>query len=122
MAEALTPTLEDLRDVPEAAWLWDGARARVAWANAAGIAYFGGQSLFDLIDRPFDFAEPGVETIVTLSRKLARGQVENALLHFPSSGQTAPLPCKCMVHALTDGRPSPAAPRSNKANWPRAIS
>ncbi|MCB1380090.1 MAG: PAS domain S-box protein [Alphaproteobacteria bacterium] len=105
MAEALTPTLEDLRDVPEAAWLWDGARARIVWANRAGVAYFGGDSLFDLIDRPFDFSEPGVERIVALSRSLARGQVAKALLHFPSAGTAAPLPCKCMVHALSDGRP-----------------
>ena len=105
MTEALTPTLEDLREVPEAAWLWDGARARIVWANRAGIAYFGGQSLFDLIDRPFDFAEPGVEQLVNLSRSLRRGQIEARLLHFPSSGATVPLPCKCMVHALADGRP-----------------
>ena len=105
MADAATPTLEDLRDVPEAAWLWDGAQARIVWANAAGIAYFGGASLFDLIDRPFDFQEPGVEEIVRLSRSLQRGQVESVLLHFPSAGAAGPLACRCMVHALADGRP-----------------
>ena len=105
MADVTTPTLEDLRDVPEAAWLWDGGRARIVWANAEGIAYFGGASLFDLIDRPFDFIEPGVEQIANLSRSLRRGQVETALLHFPSSGATAPLACRCMIHALADGRP-----------------
>ena len=105
MADVSTPTLEDLRDVPEAAWLWDGARARIVWANREGIAYFGGASLFDLLDRPFDFLEPGVEQIANLARSLRRGQVETALLHFPSSGATAPLPCRCMIHALADGRP-----------------
>ncbi len=105
MVDVITPTLEDLRDVPEAAWLWDGARARIVWANSEGIAYFGGASLFDLIDRPFDFIEPGVEQIANLARSLRRGQVETALLHFPSSGATAPLACRCMIHALADGRP-----------------
>ncbi|MFN4141954.1 PAS domain-containing protein [Aestuariivirga sp.] len=105
MSDATTPTLEDLRDIPEAAWLWDGARARIVWANRAGIAYFGGASLFDLVDRPFDLMEPGVEQIVTFARRLRRGQVETALLHFPSAGATAPLECRCMVHALADGRP-----------------
>ncbi len=105
LADAATPTLEDLRDVPEAAWLWDGGQARIVWANAAGIAFFGGASLFDLIDRPFDFQEPGVEEIVRLSRSLQRGQVETVLLHFPSAGASAPLACRCMVHALADGRP-----------------
>ena len=105
MTEALTPTLEDLREVPEAAWLWDGARARIVWANAPGIAYFSGQSLFDLIDRPFDFTEPGVARVGTLARSLRRGQVEQVLLHFPSAGSTAPISARCMVHALPDGRP-----------------
>ena len=89
-----TPTLEDLRDVPEAAWLWDGGRARIVWANLAGIAWFGGTTLFDVIDRVFDFSEPGVEQISRLSRGLKRGQVETLLLHFPSSGHLAPLPCR----------------------------
>lgn len=105
VSELAVPTLEDLRDVPEAAWLWDAARARIAWANRAGIAYFGGETLFDLIDRPFDPREPGVERIVILSRSLGRGQTDRALLHFPSSGATVPLACTCTVHALGDGRP-----------------
>ena len=74
------------------------------WANPAGVAYFSGESLFDLIDRPFDLAEPGVEQITELSKKLRRGQIESALLHFPSSGRTVPLPCRCTIHALADGR------------------
>ena len=120
MAEAQTPTLEDLRDVPEAAWLWDGARARIVWSNRAGIAYFGGSSLFDLIDRPFDYNEPGVERVMALSRSLARGQVQSVLLHFPSSGAAVPLPCRCIVHALSDGRPgiltvAADSPESQKA-------
>jgi PAS domain S-box-containing protein len=105
LADAATPTLEDLRDVPEPAWLWDGAQARIVWANKAGIAWFGGASLFDLIDRPFDFQEPGVEEIGRLSRSLQRGQVESTLLHFPSAGAAGPLACRCMIHALADGRP-----------------
>ena len=104
MSKTDTPTLEDLRSLPDAAWLWDGARGRIVWANPAGVTYFGGESLFDLIDRPFDSAEPGVEHITALSQKLHRGQTETALLHFPSSGHTAPLSCRCMIHALADGR------------------
>jgi PAS domain S-box-containing protein len=105
LADVTAPTLEDLRNVPEAAWLWDAARARIVWSNPAGIAYFGGASLFDLVDRPFDITEPGVEQVMNLTRSLRRGQVETALLHFPSSGQTVPLACRCMIHALADGRP-----------------
>ena len=105
VTEALMPTLEDLRAVPEAAWLWDGARARIVWSNAAGLGYFGAVTLFDLLDRPFDFTEAGVERIAQLTRSLQRGQVSDVLLHFPSAGNTAPLAARCMVHALPDGRP-----------------
>ncbi len=93
-----------MRTLASPAWLWDGARGRIVWANPAGVAYFSGESLFDLIDRPFDLAEPGVEQIMGLSKKLSRGQVETTLLHFPSSGRTVPLPCRCTIHALADGR------------------
>ena len=104
MADVATPTLEDLRDVPEAAWLWDAGRARIVWANPAGIAFFGGASLFDLIDRPFDAQEPGVEAMMGLSRSLHRGQVETVDLNFPSAAEQ-PITCRCMIHALADGRP-----------------
>ena len=104
MTRPEAPTLEDLRSLASPAWLWDGARGRIVWANPAGVAYFSGESLFDLIDRPFDLAEPGVEQITGLSKKLSRGQVESTLLHFPSSGHTVPLPCRCTIHALADGR------------------
>ena len=53
---------------------------------------------------PLTYAEPGVEQITALSKSLSRGQVETTLLHFPSSGHTAPLPCRCTIHALADGR------------------
>jgi PAS domain S-box-containing protein len=104
VTNSFMPTLEDLRNVADAAWLWDGARGRIVWANAAGIAYFGGTSMFDLIDRPFDFAEPGVERVMMFSKSLKRGQSETALMHFPSSGNSLPIPCTCTIHALGDGR------------------
>ena len=108
-AKALTDmtalTLDELRDDPEAAWLWDPARARIVWANRSGIAYFGGETLFDLLDRPFGADEPGVARILSSARTLGRGHEEEALLHFPSTGATAPISCRLMVHALPDGRP-----------------
>lgn len=98
------PTLDDLRDVPEAAWLWDTARARIVWANPSGIRFFGGESLFDLLDRPFGLEEPGVRRIVATARTLTRGHADEALLHFPSAGATAPVACRLTIHALPDGR------------------
>jgi len=104
LAERAGPTLDDLRTIPEAAWLWDPARARIVWANPPGIAFFGGDSLFDLLDRPFGLMEPGVERILVLSRGLSRGETETAHLSFPSAGAIAPVACRCSIHALPDGR------------------
>lgn len=98
------PTLEDLRAFPQPSWLWDSDRARIVWANKAGIAYFGGETLFDLLDRPFERTEPGVENLTALARRLKRGELRKALLHFPSTGSTTALSCQCGLHTLPDGR------------------
>lgn len=98
------PTLEDLRLAAHAAWLWDGARGRIVWANASGIKLFNGQSLFDVIDLPFDGREAGIESIAELTRSLQRGEIKQALLSFPSVGLLVPFECKCNLHSLADGR------------------
>lgn len=105
MAEVQTPTLEDLRHSSDPAWLWDWQAQRIVWANAAGLIYFGCETLFDLIDRPFDLAEAGVAAIVDAGRTLRRGQTAAARLHFPSTGVAEGLDVNCHVHALPDGRP-----------------
>jgi PAS domain S-box-containing protein len=100
----IQPTLEDLRDSAIPAWLWDAGRARVVWANQAGVLAFDATSLFDLIDRPFDTQEAGVARVMTLSSQLERGKAQKALLHFPSVGAVVPLVCQCWLHSLADGR------------------
>jgi len=97
-------SLEDLRALPQPSWLWDSDRARIVWANTAGIEYFGGETLFDLLDRPFERTEPGVENLTALARRLKRGEMRKALLHFPSTGGMTALACHCGLHTLPDGR------------------
>ncbi len=97
-------TLEDLRQADEAAWLWDGARGRVVWANSAGVAFFGCESVFDLVDRPFDPQEPGIHAIRDLSTALAIGQVSAARLAFPGAGPGHEVTALCSLHLLADGR------------------
>jgi PAS domain S-box-containing protein len=99
-----SPTLEDLRESPAPAWLWDAARGRIIWANRAGVVAFEATSLFDLIDRSFDPKEAGVARIQDLGAKLSRSESERALLHFPSVGAVVPLDCRCWLHQLADGR------------------
>ena len=98
------PTLETLRDTTSPAWLWDAARARIVWANRAGVEAFDATSLFDLIDRPFDTREAGVARVMELATQLERGIPHKALLHFPSVGSVVPLVCRCWLHSLADGR------------------
>ena len=97
-------TLEELRHSTDAAWLWDVARARLVWANAAGVAVFGAKSLFDLIDRPFDAEEPGLVDLQQAKPGLARDQTYELNLSFPSLGQGEAITCECRLHALADGR------------------
>ena len=96
--------MEDLRDSAIPAWLWDSARARIVWANRAGVLGFDATSLFDLIDRPFDTQEAGVARVMALASQLERGKAEKVLLHFPSTGALVPLVCQCWLHSLADGR------------------
>jgi PAS domain-containing protein len=98
------PTLEDVRTLQRPAWLWDSRRGRIAWANDSGVAFFGGETVFDVIDRLFDQAEPGIETIAAIGRTLRRGETVEALLLFPSAGKSKPTACTCYIHALPDGR------------------
>ncbi len=118
----ILPTLEELRHAPEAAWLWDAARGRLVWANKPGIAAFGGQSIFDLVDRPFDLAEPGIADLALQVATLPR-QTSLALdLAFPSLGKTEPFKCTCFIHTLSDGRDGilaieiPAAAKASPAD------
>ena len=104
MPGSTTQTLEDLRKSAGAAWLWDGMRGRLVWANAAGIAAFDGQSVFDLIDRVFDPLEPGVATIADMTKTLKRDEIKKVALEFPSTGRSDVLNCECWLHTLADGR------------------
>ena len=83
-------TLEDLRQSAEPAWLWDVVRARLVWANAAGVTAFGANSLFDLIDSPFDSEEPGLADLAIAKPGMTRGETYTFDLAFPSLGHADP--------------------------------
>ncbi len=105
MSGPVIQTLEDLRKSADAAWLWDGMRGRLVWANAAGITAFDGQSIFDLIDRVFDPEEAGILEIAAMTKTIKRDELRQASLEFPSTGQVEPIQCVCSIHTLADGRP-----------------
>ena len=66
-----SPSLDALNRDERAAWLWDTDRRRIVWANPAGLAFWGTDSLFDMLDRVFDASEPGVDRLIPAGRTLA---------------------------------------------------
>ncbi len=98
------PSLDELRQSQVAAWLWDVARARLVWANAAGVVAFEATSLFDLIDRVFDPSEPGLKALTELQSKLTLGEAQSVILEFPSLERSDGIECDCWLHELADGR------------------
>jgi PAS domain S-box-containing protein len=104
MSAATKPTLDDLRHVPEPVWLWDAERRRIVWANEPGLTAFGCKSLYEIVDRPFDRNDPGVERLAGLVADLSWGQHRKVLLHLPSTGRRSPYSCDVFVHTLADGR------------------
>ena len=87
------------------AWLWDGERARIVWANAEGVRWFGGETLFDLIDQPFDAEAEALGRIRALAQDLPQGETARETLRLPSAAGETATRCCCSVHALADGRP-----------------
>ncbi len=105
MAQSATPSLDQLQAEDRPAWLWDGMRGRIVWANSAGIAALGGDTLFDLIDRPFDTRDPDIVLIAELIGSLPPGEQTSAQLNFSSaSGKLLSIACLCSIHSLPDGR------------------
>jgi len=100
-----TPTLDSLSQNPTPAWLWDAERLRVVWANRAGIALWGGETLFDLIDRRFSVAEPGVARLDELFKELSPGRSVDVRLSFAGVAGDVPFKCRCHHTLLNDDRP-----------------
>ncbi|MEE4236691.1 MAG: ATP-binding protein [Anderseniella sp.] len=104
MTQTTAPNLDDLNTLTAPAWLWDGERMRVVWANRAGVQFFGCSSLFDLIDMPFDDTDPGVARVRELARQVKRGESWQEVISFASAVSDEPFSAEVHVHALADGR------------------
>ena len=104
MSVETAPSLDELNNAAAPAWLWDGARLRIVWANAAGLSVFGCDSLFDLIDMPFDETDPGAGRVSELARTAAIGESWQEMVSFASAISDAPFNVTLHVHTLADGR------------------
>jgi PAS domain S-box-containing protein len=96
--------LEELEEHHAPCLLWDSDRLRIVWANEAGLKLFGAETLFDLLDRPFDGGEEGAAFIRAVKAKLRPAESRKQRLRFPSAGPQAQLSAVCSLHPLPDGR------------------
>ena len=87
------------------AFLWDPARRRIVWANAAALQWFGARSLSELVERPFDAREAGVRTLAQLARTTEENNAMRARLAFPSTGRETPIAAVVRPYPLGNGRP-----------------
>jgi len=82
----MTLSLNELTQSQNAAWLWDFDRLRIVWANEAGVRFWHGDSLFDLLDRRFGPTEAGIEKLGQLAKSLKPNERHNLTVTFPSRG------------------------------------
>jgi PAS domain S-box-containing protein len=104
VSDVTAPSLDDLNTLRAPAWLWDGDRLRVVWANPAGVAFFGCSSLYDLVDIPFDEHDAGVARVRELAGQVRRGESWQEVVSFASAVSDEPFSASFHVHALADGR------------------
>lgn len=104
LCQTMTLSLNELAQSQNAAWLWDFERLRIVWANDAGIRFWRGDSLFDLLDRRFGPTEAGIEKLGQLAQSLRADESRNLNIAFPSRGEEGMSDCQCMLFKLADGR------------------
>ena len=99
-----TPKLDALAHDSRPAWLWDIDRLRLVWSNDTGLAFWRAETLFDILDRRFDRAEPGVDRAAELGGSLRDDTSVEEDFAFPSSGRREAARFRCEAHPLPDGR------------------
>jgi len=104
LCQPMTLSLNELTQSQNAAWLWDFQRLRIVWANEAGVRFWHGDSLFDLLDRRFGQTEAGIEKLGQLAKTLKPDERRNLTVTFPSRGEEDTVDCHCMLYKLADGR------------------
>jgi PAS domain-containing protein len=91
---AATP-IEEFLASSDPVWVWDGENRRIAWANAAGAAFWGEKNFESLRVRQFDGAVQGVARMDALSRSQSSEMQWVEELAFPSAQGNKNLLC-CM--------------------------
>lgn len=99
------PNIEDLVGHPAPAWLWDVARRRIAWGNAAAVSFWGEESLLDLIEIEFDPDDTTLHKLDRLATEYDEGVALSRRLELDLSSGRTWAACQCYPSVLDDGRP-----------------
>lgn len=88
---------------PRPEFIWDATRLRLTWANDAGVAFWGEDSLIDLTERVF---APGDETVRALAAReaeMAEGDAVGRVTLYPK-GDPIWARVDCTPERRADGR------------------
>jgi signal transduction histidine kinase len=126
---AVSLAFGDILTAEEPVWVWDIEARRILWANSAGRAFWGGDTLEALRARRFD---PRNKTLARMAERAeAPGEWSDTLTFQGRSGQPA-VTCSVQAMQVADGRagllvralsrvPVPARQREPQADEPTHI-
>jgi signal transduction histidine kinase len=104
-AAPASPSINDLVGHADPAWLWDVARRRISWGNPAAVAFWGEDSLLDLIELEFDPDDATFHKLDRLATAFDEGSCLTRKFEFDLPSGRSWTPCKCYPSQLDDGRP-----------------
>ncbi len=93
--------------ISAAIWIWDPDRRRIIWADDAGLAFWGEESLVDLVERdfaPFDEAVHDFGELIRAVLTRKSGKVRARMILAPH-GLPVRVDCRAQRIDLSDGRP-----------------
>ena len=91
----------DILTAEEPVWVWDIGARRILWANSAGRAFWGAETLEDLRARRFD---PRNKALTRMAERAATSREWTDTLTLPGSGKP-PVTCLMQTMDVAGGRP-----------------
>ncbi len=89
---------------PRPAWVFRGDGAGILWANAAGAAFFGNETMGALLERRIGSANPVVKQLARLARLLPTDTPRMEILRFAFGFNLTAIPAACRRINLPDGK------------------
>jgi len=88
---------------PRPAWVFRGDGTAILWANAAGVGFFGEESMGALLERPISGSNPIVNQLARLARVLPSAAPRMEILRFARGFTITALPTACRRINLGEG-------------------